>query len=105
MIARIRSSVPVRHYLKEWRLKRGKTQQQLADLLDTEKGQISNWENNKRGMTIEVQAALAYALDIEPSDLFRDPEQPSADELLRHATPEQRRQVFAVIETLIRTGH
>lgn len=104
MIARIRSSSPVRHYLREWRKKRGKTQQQLADLLDTDKGQVSNWENYKRGMTMEVQAGVAFALGIEPADLFRDPEQPSIDELLRNATPEQRRLAFSVVETMLKTG-
>ena len=104
MIARIRSSKPIRHFLKEWRVKRGKTQQQLADLLDTDKGQVSNWESNKRGMTMEVQAALAFALGIEPQDLFRDPETPSADELLKFATPEKRREVFRVINVMLGTG-
>lgn len=104
MIARIRSSKPVRHYLKEWRIKSGKTQQQLADLLDTDKGQISNWESYKRGMTMEVQAALAFALGIEPEALYRDPERPSADELLKFATPEKQREVFRVIRVMLGTG-
>ena len=104
MIARIRSAKPVRHFLREWRHAKGKTQQQLADLLDTDKGQVSNWENDKRGMTMEVQTGLAFALGIEPQDLFRDPEQPSVDELLRSATPEQRRQVLHVVEAMLKTG-
>ena len=104
MIARIRSPKPVRHFLREWRQKRGKTQEQLADLLDTSKGQVSSWENQKRGMTMEVQTALAFALGIEPADLFRDPEQPSADELLKSASPEKRREVFRVITALLGTG-
>lgn len=104
MIARIRSSKPVRHYLREWRLKRQKTQEQLADLLDTSKGQVSSWENQRRGMTMEVQVALAYALGIEPADLFRDPDQPSIDELLKQATPEQRRAAFNVVAALLKTG-
>lgn len=104
MIARIRSHRPVRHFLKEWREKLGFTQQRLADLLDTSKGQISNWESNRRGMTMEVQTALAFALGIEPEALFRDPEMPSADELLKAATPEVRRQVMAVIVTMLGTG-
>lgn len=106
MIARIRSKAPVRHFLKEWRLAKGKTQQQLADLLDTDKGQVSNWESNKRGMTMEVQSAIAYALNIEPQDLFRDPEQPSPDELLRrvNATPEQRALAYRIVESVLMTG-
>ena len=111
MVTRIGPTQPVRHFLKEWREHKGLTQQQLADRLPlgdegkpTGKDQISRWERKKRGMTMEVQAALAEALGISPGALFHDPAQPSADELLRNATPEKRREVFAVIETLLRTG-
>jgi len=33
----------------------------------------------------DVMAAVAEALDIEPGDLYRHPDQPSADALLRDA--------------------
>ena len=111
MVTRIGPAKPFRHYLREWREVRSLTQQQLADRLPvskdgkaTGKDQISRWERGQRGMTMEVQVALAEALDIHPSDLFRDPAMPSADRLLRNASPEQRLQVVAVIETLLRTG-
>lgn len=105
MVTRIGPKQPFRHYLKEWRELRGLTQQQLADRLETGKDQISRWESGKRGMSAEVLAALAEALDFsEPGQIFHDPQRPSADELLRNATPEQRRQAFTVIEALLRTG-
>jgi transcriptional regulator with XRE-family HTH domain len=111
MVTRIGPSRPIRHFLVEWRKARGLTQQQLADRLpsgdddkQTGKDQVSRWERSQRGMTMEVQAALAEALDINPGDLFRDPATPSADELLRNATPEVRRQAFMVIEALLKTG-
>lgn len=90
---------------------RGLTQQQLADRLpagedgrSTGKDQVSRWERNERGMTMEVQAALAEALNIEPYQLFQDPAMPSADELLRSATPEKRREVMRVISAMLGTG-
>ncbi|MGO8242979.1 helix-turn-helix domain-containing protein [Rhizobium johnstonii] len=111
MVTRIGPSKPVRHYLKEWREEKHLTQQQLADRLPigedgkpVGKDQISRWERSKRGMTMDVQGALAEALGIEPGDLFRDPEMPSADELLRSVSPETRTRIFAVIETMVRTG-
>jgi len=111
MVTRIGPKNPVRHYLKEWREYRSLTQQQLADRLPegsdgklTGKDQISRWESGKRGMTMDVQAALAEALQISPGDLFRDPMQPSADELLRKATPEQRRTALEVISAIMKTG-
>lgn len=109
MVTRIGPSKPIRHYLKEWRQNKNLTQQQLADRLPigedgkpTGKDQISRWERNERGMTMEVQAALADALGIPPEALFRDPDMPSADELLRNVSPEKRQQIFAVIETMLK---
>lgn len=104
MVTRIGPKQPRRQYLRQWRDHRGLTQQQLADRLDTDKGQISNWESGKRGMSAGVLQALAEALDIEEGYLFRDPACPSADELLRRASPEQRAQAISVIEALLRTG-
>jgi transcriptional regulator with XRE-family HTH domain len=101
MVTKIGPRQPRRNFLKQWREHRGLTQEQLAARLDTHKGQISNWENGRRDLTFNVQAALAEALEIEPQDLFRDPAQPSADELLRRASPEVRDQALRVIRALV----
>ena len=104
MVTRIGPRNATRLFLREWRLERGLTQQQLADRVGTSKGQVSNWEQAKRGLRQDVQAALAHALSISINDLYRDPAQPSADELLRDATPELRNQAIELIKTLIKTA-
>lgn len=113
MVTRIGPQKPFRHYLKEWRVKLGLTQQQLADRLPvgddgkpTGKDQISRWERGERDMTMSVQAALAEALGFpdDPGRLFRDPERPSIDELLKNASPDRRIQIIAVVETMLKTG-
>lgn len=104
MVTRIGPRRTHRQYLKEWRLHRRLTQQQLADRLDTSKDQISRWERGERGMNTEVMDAISEALLIEPPDLFRDPATPSADELLRHATPEQRRLAIDLVTRILRAG-
>lgn len=104
MVARIGPKRPHRQYLREWREFRGLTQQQLADRLETGKDQISRWESGKRGMSLEVVDALCEAIAIEPGDLFRDPATPSADELLRAATPEQRRLAIDLVSRILRTA-
>lgn len=101
MVTRIGPKTPRRNFLAKWRQKRELTQEQLAERLGTYKGQISNWEGNKRNMGFAVQAALAEALDIEPSDLFRDPERPSADELLRDADPKVFNEAIEIIKVLV----
>lgn len=112
MVTRIGPRDPIKHFLKEWRLKRDLTQQQLADRLPngddgkpTGKDQISRWERNQRGMTMDVQAALADALSLDnPGELFRDPARPTLDELLKGATPEQRIQAISIVTALLKTG-
>lgn len=104
MIARIGPTKPHRHYLRAWREFRNLTQEQLAERLETGKDQISRWENGKRGMSVEVQFALAEALNIEPQDLFRDPHIPSIDVLLRNASPEKRQQALKVVEALLQAS-
>lgn len=94
-------------------MKLGLTQQQLADRLPmgedgkpTGKDQISRWERGERDMTMSVQVALAEALGFpdDPGRLFQDPDRPSVDDLLRNTPPERRRQIIAVVETMLKTG-
>lgn len=97
---------PPRHFLKEWRKHLGLTQEQLAERLETSKGQISLYERSKIKMSLERAAAFAFVMDpdLDALAIFRHPEQPSADEKLRNATPEQRRAALTVIDTIMGTG-
>jgi transcriptional regulator with XRE-family HTH domain len=103
---RIGPKKPPRHFLKEWRLHLGLTQEQLAERLDTSKGQISLYERSKIKMSLERAAEFAYALDpdLDALAIFRRPDEPSADEKLRNATPEQRRAALTVIDTIMGAG-
>jgi transcriptional regulator with XRE-family HTH domain len=101
---RIGSRKPRKVYLKEWRLKRHLTQEQLAQRLETNSENITRWETGSRNMNSAVLADLAYALDIEVPDLFRDPERPTADDLLRELPPGLADNVLAIIDRMRRTG-
>jgi transcriptional regulator with XRE-family HTH domain len=104
MVTRIGPKKPFRHFLRAWRKAKGLTQETLAERLGTSKGQISNWETYKKDMTANVVAALAEALGIEPSDIFRDPDMPSIDTLLGTATPEQRRLAVEMVKTILKSA-
>lgn len=101
MVTKIKEKVPPHIYLREWRLKRGLAQERLAERVNTNKAQVSNWENGKRRPDSKNQAALADALDIEVVDLFRHPDRPSADELLRGASEELRAKAIEMIKVLV----
>lgn len=102
MPPRIGPNRPFRLYLAEWREEKGLTQQQLADRLGTSDVTVSRWETNKRRPDDDARAAIAEALDIQPIDLYRHPEQPSADALLRDQPPEVIDQAMKLIRAIRR---
>lgn len=97
MPTRIGPKRPFRLYIAEWRENRGLSQQQLGDRLGTSDVTISRWETGKRRPDLNAQAAVAEALDIDPFDLRRHPDTPSADDLLRDQPPEIREQAIKLI--------
>lgn len=61
----------VRHYVREWRQKRGLTQEQLAERVDRSRGLISQIESGTTLLTEDLIYALADAFQCEPGDLLR----------------------------------
>ncbi|RUU79984.1 helix-turn-helix domain-containing protein [Mesorhizobium sp. M7A.F.Ca.MR.362.00.0.0] len=62
---------PVRHYVKEWRVYRDLTQDQLAERVDRSRGLISQIESGTTELTEEMVYALADAFRHTPGDVFR----------------------------------
>ena len=56
--------------LKEHRLKRNLTQQQLAGKVGLTRQAISNYENDIRNIDLDILVALAKILDISTDDLI-----------------------------------
>lgn len=100
MAPRIGPKRPRRTYLAEWREYRRLTQQQLGDRLGVTDVTVSRWETGRTLLNTNVLAAFAEALNIEPQDVYRHPDQPSADELLRDQPVEVRDQAIKLIKAL-----
>lgn len=100
MPPRIGPRRPPRIFLADWREARGLSQERLGDRLGVSKMTVSRWERNVASINVNVMSALAEALDIEPNDLFRHPDTPSADALLRNQPDSIRDQAIAVIGAL-----
>ena len=92
----------VRLFLAEWREHRGLSQEALGGRLGVSDVTISRWETGKRRPDMDAQAAIAEALGIEIMDLFRHPDQPSADALLRDQPVEVRDQAIKLIQAIRR---
>lgn len=90
----------IRWYIKEWRKKLGLTQDQVAERCSTNKGQISKLERGELRMNDTWIAELSHAYDIEPFRLLQHPDRPTADDLLKDASPsdlETCRQAIAML--------
>lgn len=81
---------------------KGLTQEQLAARLGCSDVTISRWETVRRRPDLRAQAAFAEALGVDPFDLRRHPNQPSADALLRDQPPEVREQAIRLIKAICR---
>jgi DNA-binding transcriptional regulator YiaG len=62
-----------RHFLREWRIYRDLTQDELASCLDTSTGMIAAWEAGDRGIRLQDQFRLFAALRIRPAQFFERP--------------------------------
>ena len=100
MVTRIGPRRPRRTYIAEWRESRGLTQIELAARLETTDVTISRWETGKRQPDINALAAIAEALDVDLTDLYRHPDQPSADALLRDQPQDVREQAIKLIKAI-----
>lgn len=102
MPARIGPKRPFRLFLAEWRERKELSQEALGGRLGVSDVTISRWETGKRRPDMNAQAAIAEALGVDVMDLFRHPDQPSADALLRDQPPEVQQQAIRLIEALRR---
>lgn len=68
-----------RHYLREWRIKKDMTEEELAWRLGVTAGMISRYERfPQRYMPLERMVKLFKILNCEPSEFFQRPEQAEA---------------------------
>jgi transcriptional regulator with XRE-family HTH domain len=63
---------PVSIRLKEWRMRRGLTQAQLAELAGVRRAMLSEIESGRRtNIELHTVALLCDALDVSPAQLLR----------------------------------
>lgn len=101
-------------FLQAWRKKRGLSQEQLAEMVETSKGYISDLEKGDRRYNQDLLERFAAALQCQPRDLLAHPdvaEPPPADseeDLLRAefraASKARKEQILRVVKALKDTG-
>lgn len=99
-----------KHYIRQWRKKRGLTQAQLADRMESEPGvrllshaTVSNIEAGKQSPTLEQLEAFAAALDVTVSMLLEN--NPTKDgeivDLLSRIDDANRPRIIAILKAAI----
>lgn len=83
MPARIVPKIPLRLFLAERREEADLTQKEVGDRLGVSDVTISRWETGERRPDLDAQAAYAEAVGCDFVDLYRSPNEESADALLR----------------------
>lgn len=96
-------------FLRQWRKRRGYTQEELAEIVGVTPSTISQLENRKQGFTDTTLFALAEALHCHPADLLlRDPLDNDAPwtiwDNVKKAPPERRQMIVAAVESMLKTG-
>ena len=94
-------------FVREWRIHRGLTIEQLADRVDMTEGYLSMFERGQRGYTQNTLEALADALQTDAASLImRDPSQPDAIwSVWDQAKEGDRAKIVSIAETIIgKTG-
>ena len=95
------------NFLREWRLFRKLTQDQLAERVGTNANMIGYLESGERGLSAKWLRRLAPALDTTPGMLLdHDPNTLDNDiiDIWAHAGERERRQISDIAKTLLRTG-
>jgi transcriptional regulator with XRE-family HTH domain len=98
------SDLPVRHYLREWREKRGLSQEQLGKLCGTTGATISRYEKDERGLPLELLYKFLDVFDIQPGQFFAPPEAPSLDAEARDLDRANRRQLHQIVTEFCATA-
>lgn len=98
---RIGPKNPTRLFIRERMAKIPIDNERLSERMDCSPGTVSKLLNGQMQMTMQWLARFADALDVEVPQLFIDPDMPSADELLRRAAPERRKEIIGVIDFML----
>ena len=84
--------------------RKGVTQEQMAGRLEVSQGTVSKILKKPTAMTQAYMAAIAHALELEISDLFRDPKRPTREEILAGLDDDQVEHLLRIAETFRRDG-
>ncbi|MBS7545660.1 helix-turn-helix domain-containing protein [Ancylobacter oerskovii] len=87
-------------FLREWRIAKKLTQEQLAEQLGMHHTSLGKYERGEREPGPPMIARMADLLEISPGDLFRDPKTPSLDGLVAGLDASARAHITRTVKAL-----
>jgi transcriptional regulator with XRE-family HTH domain len=92
------------HFFKQWRAKRGLSQERLAERLETSVASVSRVESGKQPYTQDYLEALAAALQVDPASLImRDPDDPDMMwSIWENAKQGERKRILEAARTIVK---
>jgi transcriptional regulator with XRE-family HTH domain len=96
MVVRIRRGAKAHLYIKEHMEAKGLSDAKVANRLDVAAVTVWRWRKHQRHLNDPKMRALAYAIGVEPEDLYRLPGRESIDAKLKDAPQE----VYEIVRDL-----
>lgn len=87
--------------LQKWLVHRNMTAEELSQALDTSKSVISKLMNGKQRYNQDWLEKIAYVLRCDVPSLFKDPANPSIDDIYSALSNEDKVRALAILKTLI----
>lgn len=88
-------------FLTEWFQYRKVNDEKVALALGIDRTAVWKWRQDQNRLDPEKMRQLAAVLDCEPEDLWRHPDEPSADAILKGASPKDRARALGVLKRLV----
>lgn len=88
-------------YIKEWLDYRGLSDEKAAGRLGVARETVWKWRTQPRRLTRDKIASLAVILDIEPEELYRPPNRPSLDAMVKDQPEEVQKMAADIVRRLV----
>jgi transcriptional regulator with XRE-family HTH domain len=101
MATRIGRKAQAHLYIREWLDFRGLSDEKAASRLGIDRTTVWKWRTQPRRLTRDKIESLAVLLDIEPEELYRPPNRPSLDAMVKDAPEDIQDMAVDIVRRLV----
>lgn len=101
MVTQIRKGARRHLYIEEWMAYRGLSDERLANRLGVARETVTRWRGQQHRLNPDKIAAIASALDCDPTELWRPPDRPSLDAIMKDAPKDVQDMAADIVQRLV----